>query len=209
MSTQGKNLQRCALLVFAKVPALGKVKTRLAAEIGDEQALSIYKKLLFYTFDLADELPCYTLACLTSEDEITLESIPFDGFYAQKANVDLGGKMSDAIAYSLARGFERVVVIGTDCAELNAQILEEAFVALLTRDVVIGPAKDGGYYLIGMNKTHHKLFEGINWSTEKVLDQTKTALTKLNLSFTLLPILSDIDTLADLEACKNPLIRKR
>jgi rSAM/selenodomain-associated transferase 1 len=112
---------------------------------------------------------------------------------------DLGQRMANAFARSFESGMEKVVLIGTDCPTLQSQHLNQAFEALTNSDLVLGPATDGGYYLIGMKRRSDYLFEGISWSTAAVLSQTLAVATAHGLDFTLLDELSDIDTQEDWE----------
>lgn len=188
-----------ALLIFAKKPELGKVKTRLAKDIGDDKALAIYKQLLAYTFDVAAQSKVHTIACFTQEDKVTLDAIAHDGFYKQEQG-DLGHKMYQAFVHGKEQGFDKTVIIGTDCADLTKEIIEEAFLKLETHDVVIGPAMDGGYYLIGTKNPLLYLFQNIDWSTEKVLSQTLDAIKANDHTVCLLEELSDIDNVNDLRS---------
>ena len=187
-----------ALLVFAKKPCLGKVKTRLAQDIGDEKALSIYKQLLFHTFDVASQTEALVIACFTEKDDWTLDSIPYNTFY-QQTEGDLGLKMYHALEFAFKRGAKKAIVIGTDCPDITKELIEEAYRKLNTSDVVFGPAEDGGYYLIGMKSLEASLFQDIEWSTEKVLNQSLEKLERCSKTHCLLPSLNDLDTLEDLK----------
>ena len=187
-----------ALLIFAKNPEYGKVKTRLASTIGDAQALSIYEQLLKCTISVTKDLPV---------DKIIFYSdfvIEKDGWknniYGKKIQdgKSLGSKMKNAFISSFTVGYEKIVIIGTDCFELEEKHILKAFEELKKVDVVIGPAKDGGYYLLGMKKMYESIFENVDWSTDRVLKQTLSICGKLNLSVFLLPELNDIDDEEDL-----------
>lgn len=184
------------LIIFIKNPKLGKVKTRLAATVGDEKALSIYKKLLDFTQKLAISLPCERL--LFYSDEIETNDNWSNIFFQknkQHGN-DLGERMKNAFQKTLLTS-KKAVIIGSDCAELTKEILENAFDALEKNDFVIGPAEDGGYYLIGMNYFEPSVFENINWSTEEVLPKTLEKIAHLERKVALLPTLSDTDNEED------------
>ena len=184
------------LIIFIKNPKLGKVKTRLAVTVGDEKALSIYKKLLDFTQKLAISLPCERL--LFYSDEIETNDNWSDIFFQknkQHGN-DLGERMKNAFQKTLLTS-KKAVIIGSDCAELTKEILENAFDALEKNDFVIGPAEDGGYYLIGMNYFEPSVFENINWSTEEVLPKTLEKIAHLERKVALLPTLSDTDNEED------------
>jgi rSAM/selenodomain-associated transferase 1 len=116
---------------------------------------------------------------------------------------DLGDKMKNAFATVFGNRNKKLVIIGTDCPDLNASVIMNAYVYLEDHDIVIGPASDGGYYLLGMKKLHPRLFEKIDWSTEKVLAQTLKICESSNLSTFLLPELSDIDDENDLKKYMN------
>jgi rSAM/selenodomain-associated transferase 1 len=118
---------------------------------------------------------------------------------------DLGERMAHAFARSFESGMEKVVLIGTDCPTLQPQHLNQAFEALTHSDLVLGPATDGGYYLIGMKRKADYLFEGISWSTSEVLSQTLAVATAHGLHFTLLDELSDIDTREDWERYRSQI----
>ena len=108
--------------------------------------------------------------------------------------------MQNAFAEAFAQGKERVIIIGSDCLELETYMIKEAFAVLESNDVVLGPAKDGGYYLIGMTAFLPTLFEDKNWSTDDLLMDTISDLKKMNAKYYLLKTLNDIDTIEDLKA---------
>ena len=116
----------------------------------------------------------------------------------QKGN-DLGEKMKNAFKEILSLDYEKIVIIGTDCADLDENILNEAFEKLNEFDFVLGPANDGGYYLLGQKSSADELFEDIEWSTEKVLQQTIDKIDVRDKSYFLLKVLTDIDNISDLE----------
>jgi hypothetical protein len=184
-------------MVFVKNPELGKAKTRLAKSVGDKEALHIYKRLLSYTRGV--------LAAVDAQKEVWYSSFvgKDDEWDSSKYNKklqtegNLGEKMFAAFKEGASLSFDKMVLIGSDCAELGKEHLQKAFDQLGSNDVVIGPAKDGGYYLIGMRKPHQELFEGIAWSTGSVLEQTMEKAQSLSLNVFLLDPLSDVDELED------------
>lgn len=187
---------KSALIIFIRNPVLGKVKTRLAAEVGDVKALDLYLRLLQHTFDVTVDIP-------VEKDIYYSDVIPKDDLwktstYQQRIQTgnDLGMRMSNAINATLFH-HDQVVLIGCDCAELDTNSITTAFESLRFVDVVIGPATDGGYYLIGCKSFYPKLFEGISWSTPEVFQQTRAQILELKLNFKVLQIKTDIDTLAD------------
>ena len=181
------------LLTFIKNPIKGKAKTRLAATVGDDEALRIYKELLKHTRQIVTA--------------IDVNRYLFYGFFIDKnddwSNDDfqkflqidggLGDKMKDGFQKVFADGNQKVVIIGSDCASLTPEIVSEAFEKLDDHDFVIGPADDGGYYLLGMNSFEPTVFDNVVWSTEEVLNQTITNIKALDKNHALLTVLSDID----------------
>jgi len=196
---QSENL----VMIFIRNPELGKVKTRLAKTVGDEKALQIYNLLLDHTHKVvkgvnADKAVFYS-------DYINSEDVwKNDGFAQWMQNgKDLGEKMSNAFLEAFNMGYKRVVIIGSDCFELSENIIENAFTILSENEAVLGPAKDGGYYLLGMKNFYPSLFQNKKWSTESVLKDTLLDFSNLNVSFKLLPTLSDIDEEKDLLPYQN------
>lgn len=191
------------LIIFVKNAELGKVKTRLATTVGDENALLIYKVLLEHTFQI-------TLPINADKDVYYSDFIQnvdqFNELVYQKhiqKGKDLGERMYNAFRHSSGEWADHIVLIGSDCYELNSGIIEEAFKVLKTSDFVLGPAEDGGYYLIGMNEPEKSVFENIEWSTPNVLLDTILQIQKLGKTHYLLPTLSDVDREEDLGDLKR------
>ena len=186
-----------ALMIFAKNLVYGKVKTRLAATLGNDLALSIYKQLLSYTHHITFALPFDKIVFYS--DFIEKDDIWEKENFQKQIQIgnDLGERIENAFYYAFNEDNDRVVIIGTDCIEITPAIIIKAFGSLKNYDVVIGPAEDGGYYLLGLKKINVELFKNISWSTEDVLNQTLSICKKLNLKAFLLPILSDIDNEED------------
>lgn len=187
-----------ALIIFIKNPVLGKVKTRLAATVGDITAFEVYKKLLNHTQKItllidADKFLFYA-DFINREDRW-----PNDRFikHLQKGN-DLGERMCNAFENTFLNKYQKVIIIGSDCIDLSASVIEDAYKLLNNSDVVIGPAKDGGYYLLGMKNPHQCLFKNVSWSTSQVLKQTLSICKGHHLNYSLLPTLTDIDVENDL-----------
>lgn len=185
------------LLVFHKNEVLGKVKTRLAAGVGDHRALEIYHYLLLKTY-LAIGASSVSVYTYFSDFVPENPSYPVDKSKLQVGQ-DLGERMKNAFSTNFESGMEKVVLIGTDCPSIEGSHILQAFDALDQSDLIIGPARDGGYYLIGMKQRADFLFEGISWSTELVLTQTLALAADHGLQTHLLPVLEDIDTLEDWE----------
>lgn len=183
------------LLIFAKYPEPGRVKTRLARTVGPVEAARLYRGMV--------ETVVKKTTPVNGEYHQTMYFDPpervrefkqwFPLQMKKQCSGDLGHRMLDAFQMSFANGSERVVVIGTDCTEIDRALLCDAFQKLETADLILGPAKDGGYYLIGMKATHPLLFEEISWSTTKVLQETLHKAKEGGLKVTLLPLLADID----------------
>lgn len=193
------------LMVFIKNPTLGNVKTRLAKTIGDEKALQIYFILLDHTQKVAKRVKA-NKAVFYSDFINNNDEWKKNGFIQllQKGD-DLGIKMTNAFSKAFNMGYKKVTIIGSDCLELNENIIENAFKLLDEHEVVMGPARDGGYYLLGMRNFYPTLFINKTWSKENVLLDTLLDLSNLDLSFKLLPTLSDVDEEKDLKLYPNIL----
>ena len=186
------------LMIFVKNPRLGKVKTRLAKDVGDEKALDIYINLLCrHTRTVTDQIACTHQVGYTWEIEPADIWDGYDKFPQQGEG--LGERMELAFQQAFSDGFQKVCIIGSDCLELRAEHLNTAFQALDHHDVVIGPAKDGGYYLLGMKRLHPSFFRNKQWSTETVLPDTLQDIQSLQLTVQQLETLSDVDTVKDLK----------
>lgn len=186
-----------AIIIFVRNPELGKVKTRLAVTVGDHAALEIYKQLLQHTFDITDPIAADKYVYY-HEEILEADIWNATGYYKklQQGN-DLGEKMNLAFAAVFSKGYHKVIIIGSDCLLLSSGIIEEAFIALDNHDTVIGPAKDGGYYVLGMKKIIPSVFENKKWSTDTVCDDTLKTILAAGLTAGFLPVLTDVDTEAD------------
>lgn len=186
------------IIVFIRNPELGKVKTRLAKVIGQKAALNVYNQLLQHTEQVLSSLTCgvtvYYSNQIESED---LWNKPSYKKYLQRGE-DLGERMRNAFQTQFELKYQKVVIVGSDLFDLKAQHINEAFKALEQNDVVIGPAKDGGYYLLGMTSLKPELFQNKNWGTSTVFLDTLKNLQTYKVE--ILETLSDIDTFEDLEA---------
>ena len=190
-------MKKEVVLVFQKNAILGKVKTRLAAGMGEPRALEIYRHLIQLTYSALEDVPVPVWTYFSDYIPETVNT-HIEKSFVQEGQ-DLGQRMAHAFARSFELGMDKVVLIGTDCPSLQSHHLNEAFEALTHSDLVVGPATDGGYYLIGMKRRSDYLFEGISWSTAAVLSQTLAVASANGLDFTLLDELSDIDTQEDWE----------
>ena len=196
-----------ALLIFAKNPVYGKVKTRLALSIGDDMALAVYQQLLLHTTSVTNDLPVEKIVFYSYA--IEQEDIWNNEVYKKhvQSGHDLGERMQNAFDYAFQEGNGEVVIIGTDCLELTSAIIMNAFAGLRNNDVVIGPASDGGYYLLAMKQMRSQLFHNINWSTDKVLKQTLAICKNENLLVYQLQELSDIDNENDLDESLKQMLQ--
>ena len=185
------------LLVFTRNPELGKVKTRLAKKVGAETALKIYTFLLERTRDIAakvasDKAVYYSVKI--RENDIWDATI-FQKH--QQFGEDLGLRMLHAFKNGFKAGYEKVMIIGSDLYDITAETIENAFIALENNEVVIGPAEDGGYYLLGMNSLEEKVFKNKDWGTETVRKDTLEDLKDKKVF--LLGELNDVDVFEDIE----------
>lgn len=188
---------RLVLLIFIKNPTSGTVKTRIARTTGDAEALRIYRILLEKTRQAALEIRAERRLFYSDRIETgdAWTETDFQKF-VQHGN-DLGARMAEAFRMAFADGADRVVIIGSDCPELDGTLLNDAFSRLEHCDFVLGPTPDGGYYLLGMQTFEPSVFEEIAWSTESVRAATLEKISLLGKTCALLPELSDVDTEAD------------
>ncbi len=166
------------LLIFTRNPELGKGKRRLAATVGDEATLEIYKFLLNHTAEITKNL--YAQKTVYYSEEIWKNDVWDDKSYNKKIQVgkDLGERMANAFLGGFSDGFDKIIIIGSDMYDLSLSDLENAFKSLENHDYVVGPAEDGGYYLLGMKSFKKKLFINKNWGTSSVLKNTLNDLKK-------------------------------
>ncbi len=196
-----------ALIIFIKNPVLGKVKTRLAATIGDGAALEVYKGLLDHTKLVTLNVDAARL--LFYSDKVERHDLWPEKKYSKslQSGNDLGERMSNA--FKQASEYDKKIIIGSDCLGLTPELIEQAYTALDYHDVVIGPSADGGYYLLGMNELIPEIFNHIPWSTDQVLLETFKVLQQKRLLYKLLPQLRDVDTVEDWETEKHKLLREQ
>lgn len=187
------------LVIMAKYPTPGKVKTRLAAEIGARRAAALYRGWLesiareFARPPFAVEWR-YTPA--RAPFKRLLKTVKIQQCLPQPTG-NLGERMQQIFAASFAKGYRRVVMIGTDAPAMNQRTVRRAFHLLRDRPAVFQPTDDGGYALVGL-RTMIEIFTGIAWSTAQVMAQTRTRLREFQIKFAELPATFDVDTAADL-----------
>lgn len=184
-----------------KNPVAGKVKTRLAGDIGDARALSVYMELLNHTHSITKNI---NVDKFIFYSDVVERADMFDNNLYKKyvqCSGDLGVRMDYAFSIPFKNEYKDVVMIGADCYDLTQQHIETAIEALLNNnDFVIGPAIDGGYYLIGMKKWNRWVMENKSWSTTTLFSETKSDILSRNGKLFELPPLSDIDTIDDIQS---------
>jgi rSAM/selenodomain-associated transferase 1 len=182
------------IAVFAKAPVAGRVKTRLIPQLGSDGAAALQARLIELTLAKACAVDGARVCLWLDGGEY---AAPPAVEVARQRGADLGAKMAHAFATTLARA-RACVLIGTDCPALTVQHLQLAFERLRRHDVVVAPAEDGGYVLIGLNAPQPRLFEGIAWGESTVMSATRAAIDACGLTACYLPALPDLDTPADL-----------
>ncbi|WP_397364663.1 TIGR04282 family arsenosugar biosynthesis glycosyltransferase [Olleya sp. R77988] len=185
------------IITFTRNPELGKVKTRLAKTIGNTSALAIYKKLLEHTESVLHDLDCDKAVYYTVK--VRDNDIWDSNIYQkhQQFGDDLGIRMQNAFENGFKNGYQNVIIVGSDLYDLKPEHINKAFDVLAKNDVVIGPAEDGGYYLLGMKTLHTSVFKNKKWGTETVFKDTIKNLK--NESVFLLEQLNDVDTFEDIK----------
>ncbi|NJN75290.1 MAG: glycosyltransferase [Synechococcaceae cyanobacterium RL_1_2] len=193
------------LVIFTRYPQLGQTKTRMIPELGAAGALALHQDLTVHTLKTARtlqaQLDCHVEIHFHGGNHRAMATwLGEEGHqvYRRQIDGDLGIKMNHAFGTTLRDRGDRTIIIGTDCPSLTVEILISGFTALEHHDGVLGPAWDGGYYLIGLQQPQPELFCGIAWGTEQVKQQTLAIVTQLNLNFALLEPLPDIDRPTDL-----------
>ena len=189
------------------------MKTRLAKDLGDEEAARVYSEIARDIISRVAAAPNYQTAVFydppEKKDEVAswLGDIAQNGadFLFQQEGEILGDRISNAFKRVFSSGAERAVIIGTDCVGVTAEMIRETFSELTEYDAVIGPAEDGGYYLLGLSRFIPELFLDIEWSTERVFEQTLERVTSLGLKYELLETLSDVDNINDLQRLPKDL----
>ena len=192
-----------SILLFIKPPQRGKVKSRLASAIGEESALDIYRA---FVLDIVGTLKkgnhTLTIAFYPEDAEAVVNWLGKDLVYIPQKGIDLGARMRHAFHNVFSQGYEKAVLVGSDIPDLPPEIIDEAFSALEEKDAVIGPASDGGYFLIGFKKNTFlpDIFHGIAWSTDSVYRETMKVFEKAGHRVHILPEWKDVDTLDDLRS---------
>lgn len=195
-----------SLIIFAKSPIPGKVKTRLTPHITPTEAAELYRAFIADTMSTVRKLKCerVTIAYTPSSAEATFHSICGQSVnYLPQKGDNLGERMENAFKHSFDKGSKRTVIIGTDSPTLPLSYIQKAFEALKEVHVTIGPTFDGGYYLIGLSEQNDTIFDGIDWSTSKVFGQTLARIQAANKQLYVLPPWYDVDTSDNLEFLRS------
>ncbi len=191
------------LIIFTRYPQPGKTKTRLIPALGVEGAANLQRQMTEYTITQAQKL--HKLAAISFEIRFTGGDLQLmqnwlgtELNYQLQGEGDLGKRMENSFLSAFNRGAQQVVIIGIDCPGVNTEVLTKAFEKIPDCDLLLGPAVDGGYYLIGLKRAIGQLFTNIDWGTAKVLQQTVDIAQQLNLSVACLETLADVDNPEDL-----------
>ncbi|HVQ00721.1 MAG TPA: TIGR04282 family arsenosugar biosynthesis glycosyltransferase [Candidatus Thermoplasmatota archaeon] len=197
-----QDTQDCCVLLFVKYPEKEKVKHRLAKSLSEDIAVEVYRNFVLDTLAMLEELtlPFYVCYYPPGAQKKFFLWLGTQYQFLPQQGVDLGERMCSCFTQVFALGFHRVILIGSDSPDLPCEYLREAFAGLQKKDVVLGPAVDGGYYLIGFRDTAFtpSAFEKIHWSTPSVFAETMAKLQKTDRTVHLLPSWSDVDTISDL-----------
>jgi len=192
-----------ALLYFVKYPTPGKVKTRLAKSMGFEQAAKAYRELAEENLRLLSLYRNESLSIIVMYDPPDAEEkmrlwLPGPFIYQPQVGAGLGERLIDAFEFAWGQGAKQVIAMGSDTLGFELGHLNQAFKALNGKDLVLGPARDGGYYLIGSSRSMPEVFKDIPWSTSSVLERTIDRVKQKDYSFSMLPTLEDLDDASNL-----------
>jgi rSAM/selenodomain-associated transferase 1 len=200
----------CCVLLFVKYPEKEQVKHRLAVGLTEDIAVELYRNFVLDTLSMLDELSLPFFICFYPplDQKKFFNWLGTQYQFLPQEGTGLGERMRSCFERVFSLGFHRAVLIGSDSPDLPGEYLRDAFTVLQTQEVVLGPAVDGGYYLIGFRNTTFtpSVFEAIHWSTPSVLAETIEKIKKANCTVRLLPSWSDVDTINDL---RNLVIRSK
>ncbi|MDY0292652.1 MAG: TIGR04282 family arsenosugar biosynthesis glycosyltransferase [Desulfuromonadaceae bacterium] len=203
--------ERCAVIVMTRYPEAGQVKTRLIETLGEHGAANLHKRMAEHTMSTLQPLHDIETADLFvffngGSNEQMQRWLGSSFEYQPQQGSNLGEKMVNSFKHIFNTGYNRAVILGTDCPDIEGATVVQALKYLRSADLVLGPAEDGGYYLLGLNQTIPQLFEGIEWGSDRVLAQTTQQAKQQNLSIEYLHPLRDIDTPADLESIRGTFL---
>lgn len=192
-----------AIIIMAKVPRAGKVKTRLQTILSPAQCAGLAECFFLDTFEKLKNLQRHLIIAFTPERSFFEKFAAPETLFVEQTGSDLGEKMFNAFDFAFRRNSDAsVVMLGTDSPTVPAKYVEKAFENLKTADAVLGETADGGFYLIGLRRLKPEIFAGVDWSSEKTFRQTKENIARANLSLKELPLFYDVDTPADLETLR-------
>jgi rSAM/selenodomain-associated transferase 1 len=200
-------MKKDLLVIFAKEPVPGRVKTRLAKDVGIAAASALYDLMLRHVVKSVISPQYDIVICKTPESgSACFEEIVPGAVVRDQPEGDLGEKMSGVFKAEFARGYRRICIIGTDCPGITSSGILRAFELLGKFQLVLGPSCDGGYHLVGLSVFHPELFEGIAWGTDEVLSDTLGIARSIGIDYGCLAVRVDIDEIAGLERymSKNP-----
>ncbi len=197
-------MHKNALIIFAKLPVEGRVKTRLAEDIGAADALEFYNACSHYIFEQAarlieSECDVWLFYGINDDFEKIKSWVQYDFNFVRQSDGDLGVKMKSAFEFLFRKRYEKAVIIGTDIPDINASLIVNAFKELDNFDVVIGPSNDGGYYLLGMKELKEYLFNDVKWSSSEVYEKTIQLLKANGDNYISFEELIDVDDLKSLK----------
>jgi rSAM/selenodomain-associated transferase 1 len=196
------------LLIFTKAPILGEVKTRLQPDYSVEQSLKLHKKLVINTLTSISDLSDFHVELCCAPNRQHMFFLDCEKRFPIQLSDQLGDDLGERMAFAFSSAlqlYEKVIIVGTDCPDLNGEYVNNALKALDDFDAVMGPAEDGGYVLLGLKKFSPALFTDILWGSDVVFKQTKKVLTELSWSCHELGIMYDVDRSEDLQRYKNLL----
>jgi len=200
--SSNKTKQNNALIVFVRYPEVGKVKTRLAEGTNKDFARDIYKlcaEKIFGEISFLKNFNKYIFYSEAKDKEKIIQWTNNKFLYSLQKGGDLGERMFNAFEFVFNQQNQKAIIIGTDIPDLSKEIILKAEAELDNNDLVIGPAFDGGYYLLGMKKAHKNLLEDVKWSSGSVFNSTMKKASLLNLVVREMQMLHDIDTKMELD----------
>jgi rSAM/selenodomain-associated transferase 1 len=193
---------KTVIALFLRWPEPGKVKTRLIPTLGAEGAAQLYERMALRTaaqIPLSAEIERWAYVTPPEQSHNWAARLGPDWIPIAQPEADLGARLLSVLDEAFRRGAHRTFVAGSDCPSLTSSIWSGALRALGDHDAVLGPAHDGGYYVLGVKRAEPSLFRGIEWSTARVADQTRAAMRALGWNWFELPQLRDVDTSDDLD----------
>lgn len=192
---------KTCLIIFAKEPETGRVKTRLAGKMDDNEIIELYKDFVRRTIDIAGKVESDNkfLAYDSSGKAGFIESVKGSLSLLKQEGADLGERLYNAFLYSKGEGNESTIIIGADSPDMPPEFIYKGFDMLEKSDIVIGPSRDGGYYLIGLKDPDRRIFKDVNWSSDKVFAETMDNIKNTGKIASLVDGWYDIDTPEDLE----------